>query len=341
MPKKVPRFNDKAIVNIALELYGIEGKVSSLVSFEDQNALIKTSNGKYVLKFANKRWPVGAMHMQTEVLELLSSTLPHLDFPKMVKTKSGETTTFVDGFAVRMLTYIDGNTFGHGKKPPELYRSLGSFLGQFTQAMEGYRNPVSIRPDDYWNLDNVLACKGFLQDVVDDEVRACIARYFIHYEKNTGPKIQNLRKSVIHNDVNEYNILVPKDGSSRVKGLIDFGDLMFATHINELAIAIAYALLGEDEIEASAFEMVKGYNQEFKLEADEVDVLFDLVAMRLINSIVMSSKGVKEFPDNKYILISQKPARILLQKLDRGKIGLDFKNRLGLGHKQTVFLGLK
>ena len=38
------------------------------------------------------------------------------------------------------------------------------------------------------------------------------------------PPFKNLRKSIIHNDGNDHNIILNKDGS--LKGIIDFGDII-------------------------------------------------------------------------------------------------------------------
>jgi hypothetical protein len=43
------------------------------------------------------------------------------------------------------------------------------------------------------------------------------------------------------------------------------------------------------------------------------------MAMRLVTNITMTSHSAKLFPDNEYILISQKPARALLKKLEEEK----------------------
>ena len=75
MPSQVPNFDNETIARLALELYGIEGEISSLVSYEDQNARIKTSSGSYVFKIANKRWVIEELHMQTEALEHLRATV--------------------------------------------------------------------------------------------------------------------------------------------------------------------------------------------------------------------------------------------------------------------------
>ena len=228
------------------------------------------------------------------------------------------TITFKNGFAVRLLTFVPGVSFTSATKSPELYFDLGCFMGKFTRAMQGYAHPASHRPDDLWNLDNVIACKAYLPDVADEDVRARVERFYGIYEKNTRPKLQYLRKSVIHNDVNEQNLLVASDGAAKITGLIDFGDMVFGTLINELAITLAYALLGENDIEMAARNIIRGYVQEYLLEAGELEVLSDLVAMRLVQSIIMTSNRAKEYSDNTYILISQKPARDLLKTLEGG-----------------------
>ena len=121
---------------------------------------------------------------------------------------------------------------------------------------------------------------------------------------------------MVHGDANEQNLLVAVDRPAKIAGLIDFGETQRATHINDLAITLAYALLGEDDFESVARQIIKGYTEVFSLEPGELEVLFDLMAMRLIQSIILTSNSAKEFPDNKYIVSSQKPARELLKKLE-------------------------
>ena len=319
MPGQVPNFNNETIARLAMELYGIEGEISSFASYEDQNACIKTSSDSYVFKIANKRWVIEELHIQTEVLEHLRTTATELSFPHVIVTKSGDTITVVDGFAVRLFTFLDGDILAGALRSPELYHDIGCFMGRFSKAMQSYVHPVAHRPDDLWNLDNVGACKPYLKDVADKDARARIERIYGTYEENILPKLQYLRKSVIHSDANEQNLLVAVDRPTKIAGLIDFGEIQLGTHINELAITLAYALLGEDDIESAARKIIQGYTEEFSLEDGELDVLFNLMAMRLVQTIIMTSRSAKEVPDNEYILISQNPARALLKKLEEWK----------------------
>lgn len=318
MVYQVPQFDDEAIANLAMELYGIEGEISPLNSFEDQNALIKTSDGSYVLKFANTRWAIEYLQMQTEVLEHLGNVAPELSLPRIIPTKNGDAITIVDGFAVRLLNFIEGDIFGNVARSPELYFNLGAFIGRFTLAMQGYSHPAAHRPADLWNLDNIIACKAHLNDVADEEVRARIERFYESYERNVQPRIRYLRKSVLHNDPNEQNLLVAVDAPTKISGLIDFGDIMYGTVINDLAITLAYNLLGEEDTKSAALKIIQGYVQEFPLEANELEVLFDLVPMRLVQSLIMTSNRAKAVSDSAYILVSQKPAKVLLKKLEGG-----------------------
>jgi len=57
LQNEVPNFDSEKLAELAMQLYGIKGEISSLPSFEDQNTRIKTSAESYVLKIANKRWP--------------------------------------------------------------------------------------------------------------------------------------------------------------------------------------------------------------------------------------------------------------------------------------------
>lgn len=316
MTDRTPSYLETEIADLAKRLYGLDGEISLLASFEDQNARVTTPSGSFVLKIFNTRWAIDGLHMQTEAFEYLAAVAPDLNPPRVVPARDGEAIAMVDGFAVRLLTYIPGEPFGDAPMSPELYRGLGRYMGRFTRAMQGFSHPAADRPDDLWNLDNVMACERYLPDIVDPDDRARIARYLSGYENTVRPRLEYLSKSVMHHDANDQNLLVSPDDPTRIAGLIDFGDMAYGTTINELAITLAYALFGVDDHAAAARQIVGAYGEEFPLESGELDVLFDLVAMRLAQSLLLTSHRAKQFPGNAYIPISQKPARALLKKLE-------------------------
>jgi len=319
MSDQVPNFTNESIARILLELYGLEGDISPLVSFEDQNALIKTSGETYVFKIANQKWSHEFLQMQTNVLGYLKDRAPELVFPDIVKTFQGQSITYVDGFGIRLLTYLEGDLYTHTPKSPELYQDIGRFMGQFSAAMVNYSAEVEEGSDELWKLDNVMACKDYLSEVLDADAKDRIARLYDVYEEKILPKLSGLRKAVIHGDANEQNILVASDNPKKVSGLIDFGEMQWASQVNDLAITLAYSLLGEEDIAMASEKIIEGYDNEFKLLKEEREILYYLMAMRLVTNITMTSYAARLFPENVYILIAQKPARALLKKLENEK----------------------
>ena len=75
------------------------------------------------------------------------------------------------------------------------------------------------------------------------------------FEGEILPRLAKLRGSVIHNDANDYNLLVrgATPWEREVTGLLDFGDMVRTQTICELAIACAYAMLDKpDPLPAAA-----------------------------------------------------------------------------------------
>ena len=64
--------------------------------------------------------------------------------------------------------------------------------------------------------------------------------------------------------------------------------------------------------------IVQGYSQGCPLDDVELELLPTLTAMRLVQSVTLTSNRAKLFPDNTYIVKSQIPVRALLKRLDEG-----------------------
>ncbi len=116
------------------------------------------------------------------------------------------------------------------------------------------------------------------------------------------PSFANLRRSVIHADANDYNVLVEED---KVVGLIDFGDVVYSYTVGDLAIAVAYVVLGKEDPYAAAAPVIEGYREEFELTNDELDALWPLVRLRLCMSVCIAAYQLRQNPDNEYLGISQ------------------------------------
>jgi hypothetical protein len=136
----------------------------------------------------------------------------------------------------------------------------------------------------------------------------------------TAPLLARLPLAAIHGDLNDYNVLIGDgDGmearGQRVTGIVDFGDMVWSYRVGDLAIAIAYAILGADDPLSVAAAMVRGYAKHIMFTNDELAALFGLVVLRLCASVCIAADQRGRQPDNEYLSISQTPIAELLPKL--------------------------
>ena len=312
-----PRFTPEEAAGLLRRDYGLQGMLSELVSERDQNFLVETPQGRFVLKIANAAEDRSLLDLQNAALRHLETVEPSLGLPRLVPGRAGShMTEWKAGsgpHAVRLLTYLPGQLFSAAPKTPALLASLGRLLGRFSHAMRGFGHPAAHRPGFLWNLDEVMALKPWIEDIASEH-RSLVRRIYARYEERVLPRLARLRSAVLHQDANDNNLVV--DGGE-VRGLIDFGDMAHGRQINELAVTLAYALLDVEDIYAAAAPVIAGYAAAFALDGDEAEVLFDLVAARLAASVCISSHRARDFPDNDYLLISQAPAFRLLERLDQ------------------------
>ena len=300
--------------------FGKPGQARALHSERDQNARITTGSERFVLKIANSAEDPAQIALQ-------NAALAHLErarvtgVPRLVPTLAGHdgTTIQVDGKVclARLVSWIDGKPMSEAPRSLGQLHSLGAFMGRLSRGLQGFGHPAAFRPDFFWSLDHVAALRTFTADIADPNRRALITALFDRYERLVLPILPQLRASVLHQDANDNNIIVNANDPGRIAGLIDFGDMCFGRTANELAITLAYALLEASDLYSAARAVIQGYVAEFPLEEAEADLLFDLMRMRLVASVCISSRQSRLRPRNDYLTISQAPAFALLERLDK------------------------
>ena len=121
--------------------------------------------------------------------------------------------------------------------------------------------------------------------------------------------MDDLPLPVIHNDANDYNLLVAGMGEgARVTGLLDFGDLMWTARACDLAIAMTYPMLSAADPRAAGAQVLAGYLEELSLERSEIRALPYLIEARLCVSVTMSAHRRSVDPANAYLAVSEAPA---------------------------------
>ncbi len=304
---------------IVRSAFGLTGTAGALVSERDQNIMLTTDTGRLIVKLANPGEPDSALHLQIAALAHLAEADSTLAVPRIVPALDGKTmvtvTTSQGPLRVRIVTCLDGHPLAESPKTTAVLFDLGSFLGRVTRAFQSFGHPAAHRPEFMWNLSNAQSVRALAEHVTLPEDRELVCAAFERHRLRVLPQLVRLRVGVIHQDANDYNVLV--DGE-RISGLIDFGDMAHGHIVNELAIALAYALLDCDDIVATAKPVITAFTQEFPLDPSELSVLFDLVAARLAMSIAISSSRTTAAaggPVDPYLVISQAPALRLLRRL--------------------------
>ncbi len=145
--------------------------------------------------------------------------------------------------------------------------------------------------------------------------QATLLRVLDRFDAHVAPVLPKLRRSVIHNDASDWNVLVASAADPLVVGLIDVGDAMHTITVAELAIACAYACMRSADPIRAASVIARAYHRELLLEEAEVAVLYDLVAARLaISASMAASRRGPAAQANPYLLASERAVWQLLRR---------------------------
>ena len=308
--------------NIALDIFNIKGKAQQLPGEIDLNFLIKVSKSeKFVLKVESSQRDLDNLLLQNKVLTHLSKKKIPIDLPSVIANKNGETITPFrlengEQAHLRILKWVEGRLLAKvNPQTSELLESLGETCGYLCEGLKDFDYKGAHRNFN-WNSSNVSWIKDHLA-VFKSKKKSNLVSYFLNlFQQEVAPILPQLRKSVNYNDANDYNVLVNHDlANPKIAGVIDFGDTIYTHTINEVAIASAYALMGKTDPLSAASSIIKGFHSVFPIDEKECQVIFPLIAARLIISVTVSAINQSAEPDNPYLQISAKPAWALLEKL--------------------------
>ncbi|MEY8840079.1 aminotransferase class III-fold pyridoxal phosphate-dependent enzyme, partial [Cribrihabitans sp. XS_ASV171] len=295
--------------------WGIEAELSALDGEYDLNFRAQATNGKsYVFKVMRPVCPAGLVEMQLAALAHLHDTAPGLPFPAVIPALDGATLpSLTDADGEPRLCWLQealpGRCYAKSfPKTQELIARLGRVLGATDRAMERFDHP-ELHRDFKWNLTR----SGWIAehvDAVEDPSRRALIEEITRDFNTIKDTLAALPHQAIHNDANDYNILVEGELSDprKISGLIDLGDMCAAPRICELAIAGAYVVLDHPKPEQALAALVRGYHSANRLSVEEIDLIWPLLRMRLAVSVVNSTIESAANPDDPYVTISQAPA---------------------------------
>ena len=308
---------DDSIAAWLREHYALEGDLTQLPGERDLNFRLTTASGDIlVCKFCHDPDEAERLAAQHEVLALLQEK-SLAAIPRVITATEGSSLVPFehDGQAWlgRILTYVTGTLLAECTPySADLLHDFGRTLGRFDRALLDFSHPAFDYKFD-WDLAQALEVVERHRDLIGDAaLRGQVDRIHTMFSEQVVPRFPELRKSVIHNDANDYNVLAE---GGHISGLIDFGDMVRSYTVCDPAIAMAYATLGADDPVEVIREMTRGYHESLPLQEAELAVLFPMLCMRLAVSACMAAHQMRLRPDDPYLAISQEPIRKTLPQL--------------------------
>ena len=299
--------------SIAATKFGIEASARALTSERDRNFHLRSDDGlDFVLKITNAAEEPLVNHMQTAAILHIEGTAPSLPIPRVCRTLEGDIATEIrDGdlrHTVRLFTYLDGEPLYKIDPSEELVAELGRSLALLGLALHDFDHPAASR-DLLWDLRQANGLRRFLDHVDDRDLRTTASTVLDRYERVGAPLQAKFRTQILHNDFNPHNILIDPSGGGRISGILDFGDMVHTALVNDLAVALSYQVEGEywlkrTRIFLAAFHAVR------PLFRTEVEHLFDLVMLRQVMTIAITSWRASLYPDNAPYILRNRPRAI-------------------------------
>lgn len=304
--------------DIVEKYYGIKAQLIPLHGEIDFNFLVNAKDEQLMLKISRPDFDESFVDFQDKIIMHLEEMQTEIVLPKAKPNKFGQrvfeyTDTNNRTRKVRMLHWIEGQLYaGLSERDAGLRYSLGNKLAYITRGLIGFTHPYMSRKFD-WDIAQGSWIKNHLH-LFNGEIKDNI-KYFIDLYAAADPILQTIRKTVIHNDANDNNIIVTTNGHvSTIQSIIDFGDAIWTHTINDLAVAIAYGAMDcVDPLQASC-DIISGYHPVFPLSEKELSVLYSAVAMRLCISLTKCAINKIKEPDNKYLQISEQQVLALITR---------------------------
>jgi len=327
------------------ELYGLTGRATPLPSERDQNFKIDLPDGdSCVLKVFHAQEDPALVEAQRQVFEHLatathgtSATPPcpaassatsrngafdvprHSVYPALVQTLGGKAYTRLTGpdgtsHLAWFTPFKPGTPAEQVRRPsPALLNHIGRTLGEMDAVLALHPKAAARRTFDWAAQTAPEVITKHLHHVAPPR-RGLVEDVLEAFTAHVLPRLPELRISLIHNDVNDHNLLVEGE---RVSAVLDFGDMLESYTACEVAHAACYLMLDAPDPVAVAFELVRGYQAAYPLNAAELAAIYELIRLRLALSVTLSAHQQRREPHVPYLSVSEAPAWRLLERLAR------------------------
>ena len=302
-----PRFALEDARELARDRFGVDGSASELGSHQDQNVLVDTGSGRFVLKISNAAFGEAELDLQNRAMTHLGERHP-LEVPQPCLAIDGSELVAVerDGvtYLLRLVTFIEGEMLlDQQHLAPAVLRALGAAAGHAAHGLLDFDHPAADRAMQ-WDPRHVGPVVEALASHVADPARRALATRVADAAAEAIERLApSLPRQVIHGDVTDWNVIGHRDRAGLLMpcGLIDFGDITRTLRVCELAVAASIAYGHDpDEPIAAVAEIVRGFDAVCPLEDAELEALPHLVAARAAIVAVGTEQQAVLEPHNDY-----------------------------------------
>lgn len=324
----------EAVENIAVEYFGVAGRASTLSSERDETFLVEARDGRrYVLKIANPSERMEVLRFQTEGMLHLAAKGLSLPLPEVVAAGDGSSLLilpFGERRIARMLTFLDGRQLHKAPRSAAQMHALGTALALLGKGLSDFRPDVPTQ-DLLWDICYAANLRSLVSHV-EPPRRKLVLAALDGFDRFAAHAMTTLPRQVIHNDFNPHNILVSPTDPATVTGVIDFGDMVEAPLVNDLAVALSYQIGTADGI-ADAVTILRAYNAVRQLDRSELDHLPALLRTRLAMTVIITEWRAGLHPENRDYILRNHP--IALAGLNRladdsdADLGAFFRQKIG------------
>ena len=322
------------------ETYNINfDKLVNLPGYDTENFLGSCDNSKYIIKkYPYTKHIINQINSENNLLAHLN--LKNSIYPNPIKNRNDEYFEIYNSgkntYVVRLLSFLNGTFLGDINQTKKILESLGSFTAEMNKAILDYEDLYISSKVWQWDIQHIHLNKKFIKDIESFRDRKLVNYFLQQFDEVVIPMLPSLRKSIIHNDLNEWNILCNDKG---VSGVIDFGDIAHTQLVNEVAIAMTYGAYDKDDPITNSSYILSSYHKKLPLNNDEISILYYLITAKLCMSVCNSAHSRKINPNNKYAFISEKNAWKTLKKFVKYSprfVENKFRNCLNIESKKTL-----
>ncbi|WP_225026631.1 phosphotransferase [Xinfangfangia pollutisoli] len=300
-----PQLAPAALLALVQAQWGLTGQLTPLTAERDLNHRLDTGAGRYVVKLANAAEPEAMTAFQSGALQHAAAVDPGLPIPHLLPTRAGAPWLTLPQGRLRLLTWLDGQPAALAPRSPAQARASGAVAGRLARALAGY-DPAGADPVILWDIQRLPRLAALLPELGDAGLRDAARAFIADFETRVAPRLARLPRQVCHNDFNPHNLLTDPEDPSRIAGVIDFGDMVVTPRICDLAVACAYQVDPADPV-AGPRALVAGYATAQTLLPEELALLPDLIAARMLTSLVISTWRAARYPQNAAYILRNAP----------------------------------